>query len=132
MATILSAPYEAELLHTGISHRQVELIKVQTEVTHHFRGLTQHGQTYLSSNQSIHHFYIPQDNVPALGYKTYFVRVSTNESVVKGAKITTLSPTKKILRSVKEDIPLENEVIIHDSYTTMYVYYATPTLNVQS
>ena len=49
--------------------------------------------------------------LPPLGFKTYFVRTVTNVSAVrKGLQITSLSPTKKIPRNVKDDIVLENEV----------------------
>lgn len=52
-----------------------------------------------------------QDTLPPLGFKTYFVRVVTNESVVmKGLTVTSLTPTKRIPRNVKDDIFLENEV----------------------
>ena len=47
----------------------------------------------------------------AFGFKTYFVRVSTRESAVKGTKITTLSPTKTFPKHVKEDIHIENYVM---------------------
>ena len=53
-----------------------------------------------------------QDTLLALGFKTYFVRASsTKEAVVKGTKVTALSPTKKFPKHVKEDIPIENDVI---------------------
>ena len=57
-----------------------------------------------------------QDILLALGFKTYFVRVSTNESTIKDAKVITLSPTKKIPQYIEEDIPIENEVMCDVKY----------------
>ena len=48
--------------------------------------------------------------MPALGFKTYFIRTTNNETALKGAKVTGLTPAKKIAQNVDEDIPIENDV----------------------
>ena len=48
--------------------------------------------------------------MPALGFKTYFIRATSNETTLKGAKVTGLTPAKKIAQNVNEDIPIENDV----------------------
>lgn len=54
-----------------------------------------------------------QDMLLAFGFKTYFVRSSSaKETAIKGAKITTLSPTKTFPKHIAEDIPIENDVIL--------------------
>ena len=54
-----------------------------------------------------------QDMLLAFGFKTYFVRASSaNEIAIKGAKVTTLSPTKTFPKHVAEDIPIENDVML--------------------
>ena len=50
--------------------------------------------------------------MPALGFKTYFIRTTNNETGLKGAKVTGLTPAKKITQKVDEDIPIENDVSI--------------------
>ena len=58
-------------------------------------------------------FYFPQDTLPALGFKTYFIRTTNNQTALKGAKVTMLTPAKKIAQNVDEDIPMENDVSRH-------------------
>ena len=58
-------------------------------------------------------FVLPQDTLPALGFKTYFIRATTNETALKGAKVTRLTPTKRMVRNVNDDIPMENDVSMH-------------------
>lgn len=61
-----------------------------------------------------------QDALPALGFKTYFVRASSNASTIKGAKVITQSPTKKIPKSVETDITIYNDVGIF-GYGSVYI-----------
>ena len=54
-----------------------------------------------------------QDMLLAFGFKTYFVRSSSaKKTATKGAKVTTLSPTKTFPKYIAEDIPIENDVIL--------------------
>jgi hypothetical protein len=49
----------------------------------------------------------------AFGFKTYFVRASSSkETAIKGAKVTTLSPTRTFPKHVAENIPIENDVML--------------------
>ena len=61
----------------------------------------------------ISNIFFLKDLLPPLGFKTYFVRMGFNESAIKGAETITLTPAKKIVHNIKEDIPIENEVIIN-------------------
>ena len=60
------------------------------------------------------HVHVSQDTLPALGFKTYFIRTSTNETVLKGARIARLTHAKRIAQEVDEDIPMENDVSAWD------------------
>ena len=48
-----------------------------------------------------------QDTLPALGYKTYFIRTVSS---TKSAKVASLPERKKFPREVHDDIYLENDV----------------------
>ena len=48
-----------------------------------------------------------QDTLPALGYKTYFIRTVSS---IKSAKIASLPERKKFPQEFHDDIYLENDV----------------------
>ena len=56
------------------------------------------------------HVSFSQDTLPALELKTYFVRTTNSETALEGAKVTMLTPAKKIAENINEDIPMENDI----------------------
>ena len=56
-------------------------------------------------------FVFAQDTLPATGFNTYFIRTVSDRSTAEGAKVTTVSPVKKIPRNIEQDILLENDVM---------------------